>query len=115
MPSVQHLEDQLLQSSQALVPAGKRRGRPAQLSNVHLCLGIVLCGLQGFGAQLQLWRRLCLEPIGPFAPVAVVDQAVEAGSTPAPDRHLQRVQGELGVEGCSHTPAHDPVAESIQD
>ena len=76
MPSVEHLEEQLLQSSQALVPAGKRRGRPAQLSNVHLCLGIVLCGLQGFGAQLQLWRRLCLEPMGPFAPVAVVDQAV---------------------------------------
>jgi hypothetical protein len=46
------------------------------LTTVHLCLGIVLCGLEGFGAQLQLWRRLCLEPIGPFAPVAVVDQAV---------------------------------------
>jgi hypothetical protein len=76
IPRGEQVEKQLLESSQALVPAGKRRGRPAQLSPVHLCLGIVLCGLQGFGSQLQLWRLLCLEPIGPFAPVAVVDQAI---------------------------------------
>jgi hypothetical protein len=41
-----------------------------------LCLGIVLSGLEGFGLQLKLWRQLSLEPMGPFAPVAVGDQAV---------------------------------------
>jgi hypothetical protein len=63
-------------SCQALVGARKRRGRPARLSPLHLCLGIVLCGLEGFGSQLALWRRLSREPMGAFAPVCVVDQAV---------------------------------------
>ncbi len=66
----------LTQSCQALALLSKRRGRPATLSGLHLCLGIVLCGLRGFGAQLGLWRLLCLEPIGPFAPVQVSDQAI---------------------------------------
>jgi len=46
------------------------------LSGLHLCLGIVLCGLRGFGAQLGLWRLLCLEAVGPFQPVQVGDQAI---------------------------------------
>src|SRR5438105_1566711 len=75
-PSEQQVEEVLLHTSQALVPVGKRRGKPATLTALHLCLGIVLCGLEGFGSQLRLWRRLCLEPLGPFAPVAVVDQAI---------------------------------------
>jgi hypothetical protein len=76
MPSRQQVEEYVLQQSQALVPLAKRRGKPATLTALHLCLGIVLCGLEGFGSQLKLWRRLCLEPIGPFAPVVVVDQAI---------------------------------------
>ena len=76
VPNLQQVEDYVMHKSQALVPAGRRRGKPATLSALHLCLGIVLCGLQGFGSQLQLWRRLCLAPLGPFAPVCVVDQAV---------------------------------------
>jgi Transposase DDE domain len=76
VPTEQQLVTYVTEQSQALVPAGRRRGKPARLSALHLCLGIVLCGLQGFGSQLKLWRRLCLEPMGPFAPVLVVDQAV---------------------------------------
>src|SRR5258707_14994070 len=76
MPQVQDIETYVLQQSQALVPLGRQRGRPARLTAVHLCLGIVLCGLQGFGSQLGLWRLICLEPLGPFAPVWVVDQAI---------------------------------------
>ena len=76
VPSEQQLVRYVTEQSQALVPAGRQRGKPATLSALHLCLGIVLCGLQGFGSQLKLWRRLCLEPLGPFAPVCVVDQAV---------------------------------------
>ncbi|HET8851910.1 MAG TPA: IS4 family transposase, partial [Ktedonobacteraceae bacterium] len=64
------------EKTELLVPAVRWRGKPATLTTLHLCLGIVLCGLEGFGSQLKLWRRLCLEPIGPFAPVRVVDQAI---------------------------------------
>ncbi len=66
----------LNESCRALALPSKRRGRPATLSALHLCLAIVLCGLQGFGSQLKLWRRLCLEPMGSFAPVRMVDQAI---------------------------------------
>lgn len=76
VPSQQQLVSYVTERSQGLVSTAKRRGKPATLTALHLCLGIVLCGIEGFGSQLKLWRRLCLEPIGPFAPVQVVDQAV---------------------------------------
>ena len=76
VPTQQQLVTYVTEKSQALVPAGRGRGKPATLTALHVCLGIVLCGIEGFGSQLKLWRRLCLEPMGPFAPVHVVDQAV---------------------------------------
>jgi hypothetical protein len=76
VPRNEQLVACLDESCRALALPTKRRGRPATLSALQLCLGIVLCGLQGFGSQLKLWRCLCLEPMGPFAPVRVVDQAV---------------------------------------
>jgi Transposase DDE domain len=76
VPTKQQLVDYLTERSQVLVQPAKRRGKPATLMAMHLCLGIVLCGLQGFGAQLKLWRLICLEQIGPFAPVQVGDQAI---------------------------------------
>src|SRR6266487_3912049 len=76
VPSQQQLVSYVTGQTQVLVPAGRGRGKPATLTALHLCLGIVLCGLEGFGSQLKLWRQFCLEPMGPFAPVRVVDQAV---------------------------------------
>jgi hypothetical protein len=101
MPRMQHVEEYVLQQSQALVPQGRQRGRPARPTAVHLCLGIVLCGLQGFGSQLQLWLLLCLEPIGPFAPVAVVDQAVYnrlARAATAMRAFFEQVSGWMGEQ-----------------
>ncbi len=76
VPSQQQLESYVTGQRQVVASAVQRRGRPATLTRMHLCLSIVLCGLQGFGSQLKLWRQICLEPMGPFAPVWVVDQAV---------------------------------------
>src|SRR6266487_2474557 len=76
VPSGQQMVDYLTQRSQALIQPAKRRGKPARLTATHLCLSIVLCGLEGFGSQLGLWRMICMRAIGPFAPVQVVDQAI---------------------------------------
>src|SRR5438270_4490481 len=76
VPTQQQVVSYVSEQTRALVPDGRRRGKPATLTTLHLCLGVVLCGLEGFGSQLKRWRRLCLEPMGPFAPVQVVDQAV---------------------------------------
>jgi len=54
----------------------KRVGRPATVRWNHLCLAIVHCFLRGWHAQLDVWRLLCSEQLGPFAPVQVCDQAV---------------------------------------
>ena len=76
LPTQHQLVSYVSEQTEVLVPGVRRPGKPARLSALHLCLGIVLCGLEGFGSQLKLWRRLCLEPMGPFAPVLVVDQAI---------------------------------------
>src|SRR5437763_5725091 len=76
VPTQQQLVSYVSERSLALASSAKRRGKPATLTGLHFCLGIVLCGLEGFGSQLKLWRHLCLEPVGPFAAVHVVDQAV---------------------------------------
>lgn len=76
VPTQQELVSAVTEQARVLVPSGKSRGKPATLTVLHLCLGIVLSGLEGFGSQRKLWRRLCLESMGPFAPVSVVDQAV---------------------------------------
>ena len=101
-PSEQQLVKYVTQQSLALVSSATRRGRPATLTTLHLCLGVVLCGLAGFGSQLALWRRLCLEPMGPFVPVLVGDQAVynrlarAAGAMRAFFEQISRWLGEQG-------------------
>jgi len=101
MPTQQQLVSYVTEQMQALVPAVRRRGKPARLTALHLCLGIVLCGLEGFGSQLKLWRRICLEPIGPFAPVQVVDQAIYnrlARAAGAMRAFFEQVSGWMGEQ-----------------
>ncbi len=101
VPTQQQLVSYVTEQTQALVPAVRRRGKPATLTALHLCLGIVLCGLEGFGSQLKLWRRFCLEPIGPFAPVCVVDQAVYnrlARAAGAMRAFFEQVSGWMGEQ-----------------
>lgn len=64
------------ESSRAVLKEKKRPGRPARVTWNHLCLGIVLCFLQGWHAQLDLWRLICTQTLGEFAPIRVCDQAI---------------------------------------
>jgi hypothetical protein len=71
------IEMLIQQSHQALEPQpSKRRGRPAQIRLAHLGWAMVWCFLQGWHAQLDVWRQLRFERLGPFVPVEVTDQAV---------------------------------------
>lgn len=57
--------------------SGKTRvGRPATVRWNHVCLAIVPGFLRGWHAPWDVWRRLCRERLGTFAPVQVCDQAV---------------------------------------
>jgi len=101
VPSQQQLMSYVTEQTQALVPRVRRRGKPATLTALHLCLAIVLCGIEGFGSQLKLWRRICLEPMGPFAPVWVVDQAVYnrlARAAAAMRAFFEQVSGWMGEQ-----------------
>jgi hypothetical protein len=76
VPSQQQVLDVLQESCRVLQQPSPRRGRPAQVSWGRLCMGMVLGVLQGWGAQLDLWRWVSFESWGPFAPVRVSDQAI---------------------------------------
>jgi hypothetical protein len=59
----------LEQYCQSVVPAHRAPGHPPEISWVHYGLGIVLCFLQGWHHQRDLWRLLGWQVVGPFAPV----------------------------------------------
>jgi hypothetical protein len=71
-------------------PQKKRAGRPAKVSWSHLCLGILLCFVRGWNAQLEVWRLIGSERLGGFAPVKVCDQAIY-NRTPQAGTSLQWV------------------------
>lgn len=76
VPTSEQVWEYISERTTALEAVSARRGKPATLRMLHLCLAVVLSGLKGFGSQRQVWRQLCLVPMGPFAPVHIVDQAV---------------------------------------
>jgi hypothetical protein len=57
------------------LPTGQR-GRPRLLAAACLWSGLLLCVLQGFSSQRELWRRLALEGFWHFPPLPISDQAV---------------------------------------
>lgn len=67
---------QVIEASSLPALTARKPGRPPTLGSLQLCLGIVLHFLRGWGSQLDLWRSLCSEAMGGFAPVKVCDQAV---------------------------------------
>jgi hypothetical protein len=81
------LEEVLLPQGQPVPPAQRGRGRPVVLEEAHLWLGVLMCVLCGMNSYAQLWRQLCTEGLGPFAPVllsadAVVSRLLQAGLAP---------------------------------
>lgn len=66
----------LEESCQALATRRSGRGRPGEVSWTRLCVGVVLAIIQGWPAQLDLWRWISFERWASFGPVRVTDQAV---------------------------------------
>jgi hypothetical protein len=54
----------------------RRRGRQVKLTLPHLAMGVLLCLLQGWESQLDLWRRLCFEGVGAWPRLQICDQTV---------------------------------------
>src|SRR5438105_1786706 len=52
------------------------RGRPLEVSWVHLWMGLLTCALQGMKSYQDWWRLMCSQPVGSFAPVNVTDDAL---------------------------------------
>lgn len=75
-----HLLHQVLvlaqQDTQLTTAVSRRRGRPASVSLPHLVLALLLGVLHGATHLSSIWRRLCVEAIGPFAPVQLTYEAV---------------------------------------
>jgi hypothetical protein len=66
----------LEQASRRLPIAQPKRGRPPTLTRPHLALAILMCLLQGWHSQLQVWREIAGKHVGPFAPLPLSDEAV---------------------------------------
>src|SRR3990172_5799420 len=64
----------------------------------------------GVGQALGVADREVLDP-----PIAVVDEPGEILGSPAPDRHLEGIEGELGAERARHPPADDPAGKDVDD
>lgn len=71
------LAPMIVQAAQPPAPVGKRkRGRPFSVSVAHLALAVLWCLLHGWQVQLDVWRLICTQKLGAFAPVQVCDQAI---------------------------------------
>lgn len=90
VPQSQDLMCALAESSQVVAAQTKGPGRPALVCWTRLCLGLVLAVLQGWQAQLDLWRWISFESFGPFSAVRVSDQAIynRLERTAGPMQHL---------------------------
>jgi hypothetical protein len=68
----------LTQTCQGLEPSFEQPGpgRRWTIHPLHLCLAVLQVFLRGWHYQRDVWRVLLTEPLGPFAPRAVEDEAV---------------------------------------
>lgn len=75
-----HLLQEVVEFSSAQhalqAPGSGPRGRPLQLSWLHLALALLLGVLQQDRHLSTIWRRLYIQPIGAFAPVQMSYEAV---------------------------------------
>ena len=89
----------------ALMDTSRRRGRPATLSLSHLALGLLVGVLHGSRHLSTIWRRLSLEPIGPFPAVSLTYEAVRKRLLTHGVAALQHLfeQVSHGLASCSQT------------
>jgi hypothetical protein len=98
-------------------PSPRRRGRPREVTDGHLWLGLLWAVLEGLGGYHALARRLATQALGHFAPVSVTGSAVHQRLQQAGFAPLQALFATLGawLSACLPTPACDlaPFAKRI--
>jgi hypothetical protein len=83
----------------AVSPSSSKRGRgrPVELSETHLWLGLLWAVLEGLGGYRALTRYLATLPLGRFAPVSITDSALLQRLQQAGYEPLQALFAQLGV------------------
>jgi hypothetical protein len=83
----------------AVSPSSSKRGRgrPVELSETHLWLGLLWAVLEGLGGYRALTRFLATLPLGRFAPVSITDSALLQRLQQAGYEPLQALFAHLGV------------------
>ena len=91
--------------SHDVLAASRRRGRPATLALSHLALALLVGVLHGSRHLTTIWRRLSVEPIGPFSAVCVTYEAVRKRLLTHGVEALQHLfeQVSCGLDSCSAT------------
>jgi len=72
------------------------------------------CHAAGEASSLSTEPLAALLPGPLHIPAHLLHQSFDVPATTHPDRHLERIEGELGMQRGSHAPADDAVAEGIQ-
>lgn len=83
----------------AVSPSSSKRGRgrPVELSETHLWLGLLWAVLEGLGGYRALTRCLATLPLGRFAPVSITDSALLQRLQQAGYEPLQALFASLGA------------------
>lgn len=63
-------------SALVVKPEKRKRGGQQKLLWEHLCLSILWCFLDGWHAQLELWRFIATQPIGRFGCLLLSDETI---------------------------------------
>ncbi len=78
-------------------PASARRGRPIQLPEAQMWLGLLWAVLEGLLGYRALTRYLATHPLGHFAPVSITDSALLQRLQQAGYEPLQHLFATLGI------------------
>ena len=70
------LEQALLELEASDSASASHRGRPLEVSWMHLWLGLLTAAFEGMDSYQDWWRLMCSQAIGPFDPLDLTDDAL---------------------------------------